>query len=202
MHPQYKPPGTICWPHAPTHKLAEKGTYFVTCGTYLKQHIFRDRERLDVLQRGLLKVANEYPVALEAWAIFSNHYHIVAHSPIDYEDASSLFKMLKKFHSKTAIWVNSRGKRPGRHVRHNYRETKLTEATSCRVRLNYTHQNAVKHGLVQNPLMYPWCIASWLSLNPCWVLIQFSFLGRAPREAIAVAGDILRAVLHFKRQFT
>jgi len=28
-------------------------------------------------------------------------------------------------------------------------------------RLNYTHQNAVKHGLVGVASDYPWCSASW-----------------------------------------
>ena len=47
-----KPP----WPHAPLHKLSARGTYFVTAGTYLKDHFFRSAYRLRVLHRGLLTV--------------------------------------------------------------------------------------------------------------------------------------------------
>jgi putative transposase len=32
-------------------------------------------------------------------------------------------------------------------------------------RLNYVHQNPVKHGLVQVANQYPWCSASWFETN-------------------------------------
>ena len=69
------------WPHAPEHRLGEAGTYFVTAATYLKAHHFRRRGRVEVLHRGLLTVARDFGWRLEAWAVFSNHYHFVAHSP-------------------------------------------------------------------------------------------------------------------------
>ena len=90
------------WPHAPTHQLSERGTYFVTGSTYLKQHYFREPERLRVLHRGLLTVAEKFQWNMEAWAVFSNHYHFVAHSPETEEDASSLSSMLGHLHEKTA----------------------------------------------------------------------------------------------------
>ena len=54
------------WPHAPTHLLAEGGTYLVTVGTYRKLHHFRGSDRLAVLHRGLLTVARDFGWALEA----------------------------------------------------------------------------------------------------------------------------------------
>src|SRR4051794_29741041 len=66
------------WPHAPTHRLSEYGTYFVATGTYLKPHHFRGPERLDYLQRELLSRLAKDGWQLEAWAVFSNHYHFVA----------------------------------------------------------------------------------------------------------------------------
>ena len=65
----------IPWPHAPTHQLSESGTYFVTAGTYNKANLFRSAKRLEVLHRGLLKLADEFGWSLEAWAVFSNNYH-------------------------------------------------------------------------------------------------------------------------------
>jgi hypothetical protein len=58
------------WPHAPTHQLSGPDTYFVTVGTYLKEHHFRSPERLDVLHRGLLIIARDFSWELEAWAVF------------------------------------------------------------------------------------------------------------------------------------
>ncbi|MCF7765797.1 MAG: hypothetical protein K9N62_19180 [Verrucomicrobia bacterium] len=149
------------WPHAPTHRLATGGTYFVTAGTYLKAHRFRSAQRLHVLHRGLLTVARDYGWQLEAWAVFSNHYHFVAHSPSDKSTAESLAEMLKTLHVRTSGWVNGLDRTPARRVWFNYRETRLTYPKSYFARLNYTHQNAVKHRLVPVANQYPWCSAAW-----------------------------------------
>ncbi len=149
------------WPHAPTHQLSDSGTFFVTAGTYLKQHHFRGPKRLSVLHRGLLTVARDFDWELEAWAVFSNHYHFVAHSPPSDEGARSLSQMLGLLHEKTAKWINKLDAAPGRQVWHNFRETRLTYQKSNFARLNYAHCNAVKHGLVRVASQYPWCSAAW-----------------------------------------
>jgi putative transposase len=156
------PEARISWPHAPTHRLSVRGTYMVTASTYLKEHYFRGAERLRVLHRGLLKLAAQYGWRLEAWAVFSNHYHFVGHSPEDAPDASSLSEMLSVLHVKSAGWVNKLDGQPGRQVWFNFRETRLTHQRSYMARLNYTHQNAVRHKLVLVANQYPWCSARWL----------------------------------------
>ena len=133
----------------------------VTAGTYHKEHFFRGAQLLGVLHRGLLAVAYEFGWHLEAWAIFSNHYHFVGHSPYDEDDAASLTNMLAKLHKKTAKWVNGLDHATGRQVWHNFWETKLTYQKSYLARLNYVHQNPVKHGLVRVAKQYPWCSARW-----------------------------------------
>jgi putative transposase len=77
------------------------------------------------------------------------------------EPAESLRDMLGKLHGKTAKWVNRLDGAETRKVWHNYRETRLTYEKSYLARLNYTHQNAVKHGLVPVANQYPWCSAAW-----------------------------------------
>ncbi|MGE0827509.1 MAG: transposase [Candidatus Binatia bacterium] len=151
----------MTWPHAPLHQLSESGTYFVTAGTYQKVHHFRGANRLRVLHRGLLTLAQEFGWQLEAWTVFSNHYHFVVHSPLGEDGAQSLSKMLGLLHEKTAKWVNRLDHTPGRHVWHNFRDTRLTYERSYLARLNYVHQNPVKHGLVPMANQYPWCSAPW-----------------------------------------
>ena len=114
-----------------------------------------------VLHRGLQTLTRKYGWLLEAWAVFSNHYHFVAHSPADAPDASNLSEMLSTLHVKTAEWVNKLDCTPGRQVWFNYRETRITDEKSYLARLNYVHQNAVKHGLVSVANQYPWCSARW-----------------------------------------
>jgi putative transposase len=114
------------------------------------------------LQRGLFSIAQDFSWGLEAWTVFSNHYHFVARSPGDSKDAETLSQMLGVLHTRTAGWINRLDKTPGRKIWHNFWDTKLTYQKSYLARLNYVHQNAVKHGLVQMANQYPWCSARWL----------------------------------------
>jgi putative transposase len=149
------------WPHAPVHQLGTTGTFFVTASTLHHIHHFQGKKRLAVLHRSVVTVAAKFGWRLEAWAVFSNHYHFVAHSPDSEENAVSLRRMLSLLHEKTAKWLNRVEETPRRQVWFNFRETKLTYEKSYLARLNYTHQNAVKHGLVAMANQYPWCSARW-----------------------------------------
>ena len=42
-----------------------------------------------------------------------------------------------------------------------FRDTALTNAESYDARLSYVHRNAVHHGIVREPSLYPWCSAGW-----------------------------------------
>jgi putative transposase len=168
-------PERITWPHAPTHQLSTQGTYIVTAGTYQKAHHFRGRDRVTVLHGGLLSVANEFNWKLEAWSVFSNHYHFVGHSPE--AGADNLAQMLSLLHEKTAKWVNKLDRAAGREVWHNFWETKLTHRNSYLARLNYVHQNPVKHGLVYVANQYPWGSAGWFerTARPAQVRTIYGF---------------------------
>lgn len=174
----------LTWPHAPLHRLGEHGIYFVTAGTYLKAHHFRGADRLAVLHRGLLKVCDRYGWRLEAWAVFSNHYHFVAESPAT---AETLPRMLGLLHERTARWVNRLDKAVGRQVWHNYRETQLTYERSYFARLNYTHRNAVKHGLVKKASDYPWCSAGWFEQQTSPAMVKA--ISRFKIDKVSVPDD-------------
>jgi putative transposase len=165
------------WPHAPLHQLSSRGAYVVTARTYSRAHLFRERKRLDVLQRGLLKVGREFGWRLEAWAVFSNHYHFIGHSPETEPDAGSLSPMLGSLHSKLSLWLNRLDRTPGRSVWYNYWETRLTYQKSYLARLNYVHQNPVKHGLVPVANQYRWCSAAWFerTASPAMVKAIYRF---------------------------
>jgi len=163
-----------CWPRAPLHRLTGKGTYIVTAGTLNKEHFFRSAESLDLLERRLLAKAEEYQWQLEAWAVFSNHYHFVGHA---LEDAETLKPYLTHLHADTAREMNRYDDAPGRQVWYNYWDTELTYEKSYLARLNYVHQNAVKHGLVPVPNQYRWCSAAWFerTATPAQVKTIYGF---------------------------
>jgi putative transposase len=146
------------WPHAPVHRLNAEGVYMVTAATLHKDHWFAGPQRLSILEDSLLSLARKYSWQLEAWAVFSNHYHFVGRSNADSEN---LKKFLTHLHADTARALNQSEGRPGRQVWFNFWETKLTYERSYLARLNYVHQNAVKHGLVKVANQYAWCSAAW-----------------------------------------
>jgi putative transposase len=148
----------IPWPHAPTHRLAGAGVFMVTAGTYKKEHLFRDGPLLGMLHRALLTIAAQHGWRLEAWSVFPNHYHFIAHSP---PKAGTLVPFLRELHSRTAVAVNEHDATPGRKVWHNYWDSRLTHERSYLARLHYVHQNALKHGLVPVANQYRYCSAAW-----------------------------------------
>ena len=154
--------------------MSEHGVYFVTAGTLHKVHFFDDQERLDLLEFKLLTLAEKYHWQIEAWAVFSNHYHLVCRG---HPDSADLGKFLKHLHADTARGLNKLDQAPGRQVWYNFRETKLTFEKSYLARLNYTHQNAVRHGLVRVANQYRWCSAAWFErvATPAQVQTIYSF---------------------------
>lgn len=141
--------------------MFEPGTaYIVTAGTYKKEHFFRGAGRCDALQASLLNLAGKYRWNLQAWAIFSNHYHWIGISP---ENAESLKRFVSHLHTETARHINKSDDTPGRKVWFDYWDTCLTFENSYFARLNYVHNNPVKHGLVQSAIDYTFCSAAWFN---------------------------------------
>jgi putative transposase len=146
------------WPHAPLHKFDSNGIYMVTAATTDKRLFFRTPKQLDSLESDLLSLAQKYKWNLEAWAVFSNHYHFIARNE---PTSGALNKFLSHLHTATATKLNQMDEAPGRNVWFNFWDSKLTYERSYLARLSYVHRNAVKHGLVYVPTEYPWCSASW-----------------------------------------
>jgi putative transposase len=146
------------WPHAPVHRLADNAVYFVTAATLHKQHLFDTPEKRDLLERLLLSFARQFGWQLEAWAVFANHYHIVTRG---HPDSRNLGEFLHDLHGVSARELNKLDRVSERKVWFNFRDTKLTIQYSYLARLNYVHQNAVKHKLVAVANQYPWCSAAW-----------------------------------------
>lgn len=161
------------WPHAPPHILLEGGVYMVTAGTYLKVHYLNDAESRNLFQDSLLGLTKKFGWDLHAWAILSNHYHFIANSA----NSSNLLSMLAQLHQSSSSALNARDQTPNRKVWHSFRDTKITIQTSYLARLNYVHQNPVKHGVVARACLYPWCSAAKFEMqaNASFVKSVYSF---------------------------
>jgi putative transposase len=162
------------WPHAPVHRLTDNAVYFVTASTLHKQHLFDTPEKRDLFERLLLALAKQCGWQLEAWAVLANHYHIVARGN---PDSRNLGEFLHDLHGVSSRELNKLDGIQGRQVWFNFRDTKLTIQYSYLARLNYVHQNAVKHKLVAVANQYPWCSAAWFErmASPAQVKTIYGF---------------------------
>ncbi len=131
----------------------------ITAGTYGKEHHFLGTNRLGYFHDFLLSTVAEFQWRLEAWAVFSNHYHFIAEAPPAGSD--SLRPMLRKLHSISAKWVNAQDGTPARKVWHNFLESHIVTENSHLARLHYVHANAVHHKVALVANEYPWCSAAW-----------------------------------------
>ena len=147
------------WPHAPIHRFGDAGNYFITASTLYKQHFFRTPAALDALRESLFAHAKKHDCWLQAWALLSNHYHLVVATDI----GENVRRMLRSFHIESAIELNRRDGVRGRKVWFQFRDLHLTFESSWLARLRYTHENAVHHGLVHDAANYRWCSASWFA---------------------------------------
>lgn len=121
------------WPHAPVHRLADNAVYFITAGTLHKRHLFDTPAKRDRLEGLLLSQAKEHRWQLEAWAVFANHYHIVARGN---PGSTNLGEFVRRFHGVSAHDVNARDGVRARPVWFDFRDTKLTHQHSYLARLN------------------------------------------------------------------
>ena len=162
------------WPHAPIHRFDSSGIYMVTGATFYKDLLFRTPKMLTLLEEHLLSLAKKHRWQLEAWSVFANHYHFVGRRD---EQTNSLSEFLQELHTVTAIELNRFDHCEGRNVWYNFWDSKLTFERSYLARLNYVHQNPVKHGLVPVAHRYPWCSAAWFerTASPAAVKMIYSF---------------------------
>jgi putative transposase len=165
---------TQSWHHSPVHRFVPEGVYIVTGGTLYKEHFFQGAERLEFFQNKLLEVLEEHEWLIQAWAVFVNHYHLIAEAP---KTGKCLSALINELHSVTAAEVNRLDAMIGRQVWYQYWDTCLTYEKSWLARLNYVHNNAVHHGLVKLAENYPYCSASWFrqKANPAFVRKVNSF---------------------------
>ena len=170
--------GSLHWPHAPPHRLRMAGVYFLTARCSEGHHLLADDDLKDWFQDTLFSLVNEFGWTLEAWAILSNHYHFICHSPTGTDGAASLREMIRKLHSLTTRELNHRDNQPGRtRLWQNFRETHLTHQRSYLARLHYVHQNAVHHKLVAAGSDWKWCSAAAFkkAVTPAWLKTITSF---------------------------
>jgi putative transposase len=150
------------WPHAPPHYFTAHGTYIITAATLHRKPLFDSSVKLDLLRDTTFDLGKSYQLILQAWAFFANHYHLV----ISFENTTTTHRdFVRHLHRELTVRLNRVDATPGRRVMYEFWDTHLTFEKSWLARLNYVHQNPVKHALVPVANQYPWCSAPWFENN-------------------------------------
>jgi putative transposase len=150
------------WPHAPPHYFTPQGTYIITAATLHRKPLFDSNAKLNLFRDITFQLSEDYALVLQAWAFFANHYHLVAgfrNSKTTHRD------FVRHLHRELALRLNRVDATAGRRVMYEFWDTHLTFEKSWLARLNYVHQNPVKHSLVPVANQYPWCSAAWFENN-------------------------------------
>jgi putative transposase len=153
--------------HTPPHWFVSNAIYMVTGATLHKVPVLDSDIKKSHFIETFFTRADALNWIVDAWSVMPNHYHFVAHAP---ENAHSLKLLIQGLHSISAKFVNAADKTPGRQVWYNYWDSCITHETSYWARLNYVHQNPVKHGLVMKAENYPFCSYQWFieNVEPEW----------------------------------
>ena len=146
------------YPHNPPHYFVPNAMYMITGAILHNQYLLNENRKKEFVLETLFERSKLLGWGLEAWAILNNHYHLVAQAP---ENVNTLSKLIRQAHSITAIQLNDWDNARGRQVWFNYWDSCLTYEKSYLARLHYVHMNPVKHGLVEDPLDYPYCSYRW-----------------------------------------
>jgi putative transposase len=126
----------------------------ISAATLHKRHFFNTHAKKQMLQYEVLQRTSELNWRLDAWSIFSNHYHIVAKSP---PDENALKTLIQRIHSYSARKINMMDRMSGRRVWYNYWDRCINDEDMYFICLRYVYWNAVRHGIAERPQDYPFC---------------------------------------------
>lgn len=140
--------------HSPPHFDYDNETQFIlTSACYEHKHIIsKSHNRMTDCESKILEVCKNFSIAIYAWCILPNHYHILLKT----SQIKALRKEIGLFHGRSSYEWNKEDDSRGRQVWHNCFERKMKSKRHYYASLNYVLNNAVHHGYVENWLDWQW----------------------------------------------
>jgi putative transposase len=144
-------------PHQPPHPVRGQRHYLLTAACYEHRRHLDAPER----RRAWLETLFEHFVlrgmAICAWAVLTNHYHVLAHV----RALEALGAVFRRVHGRTSYEWNKEDVARGRKVWYRYSDRAIRSERHYYTTLNYIHYNPVKHGLVESPYDWAWSSVHW-----------------------------------------
>lgn len=135
------------------------GTYFFTLtlhnrkANYLTEHI-------DLLRSAMKKVQQKMPFSIIAIIVLPEHLHAIWKLPAGDSNYAVRWRLIKSYFTqsltkqKVPLLKNSRGEY--NLWQNRYWEHTIKNEIDLETHIDYIHYNPVKHGLVKNPVDWPY----------------------------------------------
>ena len=140
--------------HAPPHPIRDERFYLLTAACYQHVHHMRAPERRQQVQTALFEQFTLHGIAITAWVILPNHYHLLVHV----SDFAALSHIFRAVHGPTSRAWNQADAQLGRRVWFTFADRAIRSERHYATTCNYIHYNPVKHGYAQSP--YDWAESS------------------------------------------
>jgi putative transposase len=143
--------------HSPPHREFEGTNIFIiTAACYLHHSIAgKTIDRITGFEEAILNTCQQANAKLHSWTILPNHYHLLASTA----ELARLRKLIGQLHGRTARTWNLEDKTPGRKVWFNFFDRDMKSDRHYWASVNYIHNNAVQHGLVEKWQDWPYSSA-------------------------------------------
>jgi len=136
--------------HRPPHIYVDNADYFLTMATYEHHSLFDTDEKKWLLKTALDHAVNTSGYFLHGWVILCSHLHVLIRITL----GATLPGFVSRITGKSGIELNKLDGKPGRRVWYQYWDRCVRNESDFYVRLNYIHQNCVKHGYVDDMSLY------------------------------------------------
>jgi putative transposase len=152
---EYRQKQKIPW-HSPPHWEFTSGCFLVSAACYQHEPIIGvSIERMTECEREMLEACERLCIAVHAWCLLPNHYHVL----VTTESISELSAELGRFHGRSSYRWNGEEERRGRHVWYRCQDRAIRSERHFWASVNYIHNNPVRHGYVEKWQDWPWSSA-------------------------------------------
>ncbi len=132
--------------HNPPHIYIDNTVYFITAHTYGEKNFLNTDEKKGILLNKINESIKYYQFKLYGWVIIDNHYHLLIRTTC----GNNLGKFINMVHGSSSYEINKIDKSQGRKIWYSYWDTCVRSEKDFYIRLNYIHNNPIKHGFVKN----------------------------------------------------
>ena len=131
--------------------FVQRGIYHIYCRVHRGEFIFEKRENAAAFVEAAKMMIRNDKIAILAWVLMSNHYHMVLQT-----DEIPLWRSMLRFHPRITRTHNSRMRVFGSLWQSRYRARIIQDEMYYKHVIAYVHLNPVTAGLVSDPVDWKW----------------------------------------------